>query len=366
MQLNLKQLNALPQRTWRWLGVNGENIERELPDVRPYGGRPFAGPAPAGAEVLSVAADEVGFMDDETDPTLHADVVRFVRAAHNGGYFIRAARGKRVSEPVVLDYRLDGQNPVVVDDNLILAEAGSEITVVMHYASDEKAEGVHMGLTKVLAQKGTVVHLVQVQTLGDGCDHFDQVGVSTQAGAKVELIQAEMGGRSSYSGFQARLEGEGSALDMRTVYLGDGARKLDIGAAADHYGRRTTSRIVARGALLDRSEKIFRGTIDFKKGSAGSKGREDEYAILLSPHVRNRTAPLILCQEEDVDGHHAASTGRMDADRLFYLMSRGLSEAEAKKLMIEAEFTPITARIPVEAYRREISEFLGKRLSRVE
>lgn len=365
MQLNIKELNALPARTWRWLGVNGANVELSLPEVGPYAGKPFASPVPAGAEVLSVAADEIGFIDDETDPTLHPDVARFVRAAHNGGYFIRAARGKKVAEPIVLDYRLDGQNPAVVDDNFILAEAGSELTVVMHYTSDESVRGFHVGMTKVLAQKGATVHLIQVQTLGDGCEHFDHVGLSTQTDARVELVQAELGGRHSYSGFRARLEGERSELDMRTVYLGDGARQLDIGAVAEHYGRHTLSTITARGALLDQSEKIFRGTIDFKKGSAASKGREEEYSILLSPQVRNRTAPLILCQEEDVDGHHAASTGRIDANRLFYLMSRGLSEVDAKKLMIEAEFAPVTARIPVPSVRQEISDYLGKRLNRV-
>lgn len=366
MQLKIKQLNALPARTWRWLGVNGADIAFDVPKIRPYGGSPLAGPVPDGAEVLSVAAEEIGFIDDETDPTLHPEVVRFVRAAHNGGYFVRAARGRRIARPVVLDYRLNGQNPAVVDDNFILAEAGSEITVVMHYTSDEKAEGLHVGMTKVLAQRDAVIHLIQIQTLGDGCEHFDHVGMSAQEGAGLELVQAELGGRHSYSGFRTRLEGERSTLQMSTVYLGDGERKLDIGAVAEHFGRHTSSNIVARGALLDRSEKVFRGTIDFKKGSSGSKGREEEYAVLLSPEVRNRTAPLILCQEEDVDGHHAASTGRMDADRLFYLMSRGLSEAAAKKLMIEAEFEPVTARVPVQAYRQEISDYLGKRLSRVE
>ena len=117
-----------------------------------------------------------------------------------------------------------------------------------------------------------------------------------------------------------------------------------------------------RGALLDHSVKTFRGTLDFIQGARGSVGKEDEEVMLFSPHVRNRSVPLMLSHEGDVDGHHAVSIGRMDEDKLFYLMSRGLDERAAQQLIVEASFEPVLARIEQEELRTEIKDYLERRL----
>lgn len=113
---------------------------------------------------------------------------------------------------------------------------------------------------------------------------------------------------------------------------------------------------------MDRSKKTFRGTLDFKKGCKKSKGEEEEYTVLLSPHVINKSVPILLCTEEDVDGQHAASAGRIDENKLFYIMSRGFSETEAKKLVIEAAFNPIINQIPSEEIKNKISTSIRRRL----
>ena len=84
--------------------------------------------------------------------------------------------------------------------------------------------------------------------------------------------------------------------------------------------------------------------------------------MLFSPHVRNRSVPLMLSHEGDVDGHHAVSIGRMDEDKLFYLMSRGLDERAAQQLIVEASFEPVLARIEQEELRTEIKDYLERRL----
>lgn len=98
------------------------------------------------------------------------------------------------------------------------------------------------------------------------------------------------------------------------------------------------------------------------KGAAYSVGHESEYTLLFSPRVRNRTAPLILCGEENVEGQHAASIGKIDQNKLFYLMSRGLSESLAKQIVIEAQFTPALEKIPEDALRDSVHEWLRERL----
>ena len=108
----------------------------------------------------------------------------------------------------------------------------------------------------------------------------------------------------------------------------------------------------------DGAEKIFRGTIDFKRGSAGSKGDEKEDVLLLGDDVVNKTIPLILCAEEDVQGNHGASIGRLDEALLFYLASRGLTAGQAEALMARAKLDALCAKIGDAEAQKSVEEYL--------
>lgn len=363
MQVNIKGINCLPTPTWSWLGVNGETIETAIPDVKPYQAFTLPEKEPDGVKVSEVLKSDIVFLEGDIETGAGSQVRDFVKANHNAGVFVEVKAGVQVTEPLVLDYTLDAANPVLVDENTIIAEPGSSVTVVVRYASGMELNGFHAGLTRIYAKKDAKVTLVQVQVLGNGCPHFSDVGGTAFEDGGIEFIQAELGGSQAFAAAKFKLTGDRSRIGIGSVYLGDGARNIDINYVAEHFGKKTVSEIQSRGAMLDQSKKIFRGTIDFKRGSAGSKGQEEEYAVLLNPKVRGRSAPLILCEEEDVDGQHAASTGRIDENRLFYLMSRGLSETDARRLIIEAQFAPILARIPVESIRSDLQDHIMGRLN---
>jgi Fe-S cluster assembly scaffold protein SufB len=119
--------------------------------------------------------------------------------------------------------------------------------------------------------------------------------------------------------------------------------------------------MTASGALFGHCEKTYRGTIDFVAGASEAKGAESENTLLFSENSRNRSAPLILCGEENVEGSHAATVGRIDANKLYYLQSRGLSEAEAKRLMVSALMETAMKNIPEEE-RERLRGLLGERI----
>lgn len=363
MNLKIQDIDRLPTPTWSWLGVNGETIETEIPDITPYAAFSLPGAWPEGVKVSDVLKEDIVFLEGDIDTGAGPQVRDFVKKNHNAGVFVQVKAGVRVAEPLLLDYTLDDASPTLVDENTIVAEPGSSVTVVVRYSSGEGLKGFHAGLTRVYAKKGAEVTLVQVQSLGSGCPHFSDVGGTAFEDGSIKLTQAELGGSQAYAAARFKLAGDRSSTDIGSIYLGDGARNIDINYVVEHTGKKTVSEILSRGAMLEQSKKIFRGTIDFKRGSAGSRGHEEEYAVLLSPQVRGRSAPLILCEEEDVDGQHAASTGRIDENRLFYLMSRGLSEADARRLIIEAQFAPIIARIPVVSIREDLQNHIAGRLN---
>ena len=118
----------------------------------------------------------------------------------------------------------------------------------------------------------------------------------------------------------------------------------------------------AQGALKDNAKKNYKGTIDFKKGCKKAKGNENESCMLLSKTSKSISLPILLCSEEDVEGNHSSSAGKVDDKQLFYILSRGFSEKEAEKLIVRAKFNRIIDKIKDEEYKEELIEEIDKRL----
>ena len=113
-------------------------------------------------------------------------------------------------------------------------------------------------------------------------------------------------------------------------------------------GKKTKADVAIAGALQDEAKKAFRGTIDFLRGSKKAVGSEADTCILLSPKVHSISVPLLLCKEDDVVGNHASSAGQIDEDTLFYLMSRGMSEEDARALIVSGFADNVSKELPLE------------------
>ena len=190
-----------------------------------------------------------------------------------------------------------------------------------------------------------------------------RIKISVGKSARVDFISADVGRGNFSADVEIDLHGDDSAANLDAVYFGDGERKLDFNYVIRQRGKRTSATMNVRGALNERCDKIFRGTLDFQRGAKGSVGRELEEVIILSPGTRNRSVPLMLAAEDEVDGHHAVSVGRLDEEKIFYLMSRGLDKSDAERLIIEAAFNPVVEKIPDENLRAELSDNLQRRLA---
>ncbi|MBQ6296796.1 MAG: SufD family Fe-S cluster assembly protein [Selenomonadaceae bacterium] len=189
-----------------------------------------------------------------------------------------------------------------------------------------------------------------------------KIKISVGKSARVEFISADLGRGDFSADVEIDLRGDDSVADFEAVYFGDGKRKLDFNYVIRQRGKRTQAIMNVRGALTDKSDKIFRGTLDFQRGAKGSTGRELEEVIILSSGTRNRSIPLMLATEDEVDGHHAVSVGRLDEEKIFYLMSRGLDKSEAERLIVEAAFNPVIEKISDENLRGELLDNLQRRL----
>ncbi len=214
----------------------------------------------------------------------------------------------------------------------IHAPEGQTVTVFETLRSEDKL----LVRTELHVEKDARVRLVQIQNAAhDSLLRLETDGRCDE-NAQVELIQILLGRGDVYSDGHFALNGTGAGFQAGIGYLGQKQQTVDLNLVVDHWGQKTTSEINAAGALKDDARKIFRGTIDFKKGSAGSAGNEQETVLMLGDGAVNKTVPLILCAEENVVGNHGATIGELDEDTLFYFESRGISAAEAENIMARA------------------------------
>ena len=125
-----------------------------------------------------------------------------------------------------------------------------------------------------------------------------------------------------------------------------------------HTGGETERVVKVDGVVGGTGRKTWRGTIDFKNGCAESKGDEQENVLLLDPKVVNKSLPVILCDEEAVEGRHGASIGRLGKDILFYMQSRGVDEKTAENLIICAKINTAARSLGDEKTAAEVLAFV--------
>lgn len=240
---------------------------------------------------------------------------------------------------------------------LITVPDGQSVQTSISYI-DEPSSTV-----RVEIGEGATLALVKSQLAQDDIPRADNIEVRCAAGARFIYTVVEAGGSVSASSLTVELAGDESSADVAALYFADGTRRVDMNYLIRQCGKNTNAQMTVHGALMDSCEKIFRGTLDFVRGATGSYGREHEEVVLLSPDVRNRSVPLMLSGEADVDGHHSVTIGRLDEERLFYLMSRGIDYGEARRLAVEAEIAPVLARIPDEELVMKIRSHIEGRLA---
>ncbi len=273
---------------------------------------------------------------------------------------------KIYSEIPMRTWRWLGVNEAKADESVLAIDNGRQelvvpagesrqLTVVYRQAGE--------GQVQVKVEKGGFLKLTTVQLLPVDAQGASSVQVELADTAELEAVAVEAGSAKSLAKMEVNLVGNESKANVYVLYFGHGASQLDMNYVLVQQGRSTEANLHVYGALLGEANKIFRGTLDFRHGSKGSKGYEKEEVVVLSSKVRNRSVPLMLSAEDAVEGHHAVSIGKIDENKLFYLMSRGLDMQEARRLVVEAAFNPVLDRIEDKDLYQELDEYIKEGLA---
>ncbi len=267
---------------------------------------------------------------------------------------------ENTSGDIQINYNFDAENTQLINNLEIIAE--KNLNIIIKYESKTKKECFHNGVIRLLAKENANVNITIVNLLNNSSNNFDSIENVLQENANVNYTIIDIGAKNSVSNYYSNLMGNGAKNDLKTIYLGTENQVKDINYIAHTRGEKTEIDIDVQGALKDFSKKNFKGTIDFKKGCKNAKGNENEYCMMLSDTAKSIALPMLLCTEDNVEGNHSTSSGKVEPEILFYIMSRGISYKEAIKLITRARFGNIIERIQNEELKQEIFAQIDRRL----
>lgn len=347
-------LNRLPSITWRWLKMN----EGRLEGVSLVAEQKVEAEVPAGVTQQAVKAE-----DREVPATgMGEDVTRLLTDSEIPVQTFDTQEGQEGDKPLRLTLSFaEGERTGAVIS--VKVRKGARLTVVEDFRSEGEDEAFGTVQTRYQVEEGAVLSLVQIQRLGDRVTFLNDLGGRVDAGGTFDVIHLILEGGKTYLGVRTDLAGTGARLKSEIGYRALGRDHLDINYIANHIGRQTTCDINAQGVLRDWAGKVFRGTIDLKKGSSGSVGNEKEDVLMMDDTVVNQTLPVILCTEEDVVGNHGATIGRLDEGTLFYLQSRGMDREAVYEMMADAKVASVVHQIQDQALRAELEAYLNPSLA---
>lgn len=349
------KLNETPVRTARNFNINNIKLENiEIPEKLDF----FQN-----ANIfIESSKDEVSFGPKNTELTYGLGEFFTNQVIKSSNYSLIVNVNSKMKKLIMIDFEFNPNNLNLVENILINAKEGTKSTIVIKYKSEENLKCFHNGIIKVKAEKNSEINIIFANLLNTESNNFISIENELLENAKVQWTIIDLGGKNSISNYYSNVLGKNANNELNAIYLGKENQIFDLNYIGELRGEKSNINFEVQGALKDNSKKHFKGTIDFKRGSQKSKGNENEACMLLSDKARSLSLPMLLCSEEDVEGNHSTSSGKIGDKELFYIMSRGFDEKAAMKLMVRAKFNKILETIQIPELKNEILYEIDKRL----
>jgi Fe-S cluster assembly protein SufD len=288
-------------------------------------------------------------------------------AMSRSGVLLYVPRGVQVAAPLHSLLWVAGQNEAAFSHVLVYLEEGASVTYVHESASpvNETAAGFHSGLIEIQVCEGAHLRFVELQSFGENIWNFMHERVRVEGNGEVEWIFGAFGSKLTKNFSELDLVGEGSTGKMSGFYFSQHEQHLDYDTQQNHLAPHTTSDLLFKGALLDKSRSVWQGMIYVAKNATKTDGYQANRNLVLSEGARADSIPGLEILTDDVRCTHGATVGKVDAEQLFYLESRGLSEEDAEMMIVEGFFEPIMQRIPFEGVKKRFQQAISQKMKLV-
>jgi len=280
------------------------------------------------------------------------------------GVVLYVPKGVTLEEPLHSVLWGPGANIAHVSHILVLVDEGASVTYVHESASpdDLSANSMHAGIVEIQVMQDASLKFVELQSWGRHVWNFSHERARVERGGHLDWIFGAIGSRLTKNFTELDLAGEGAQGRMSGFYFTDGNQHLDHDTQQNHFAPHTTSDLLFKGALKGRSRSVWQGMIYVAPGAQKTDGYQANRNLVLSDGACADSIPGLEILADDVRCTHGATVGKLEAEPLFYLKSRGIPQAEAEKIVVEGFFDPIFQRIPFEGVRERFQEYIANKM----
>lgn len=321
-----------------------------------------------------LAAKGVVFVDTDTAVREHPDLVReyfgtviphndnkfaaLNSAVWSGGSFVYIPAGVKVDIPLQAYFRINAENMGQFERTLIIVEEGAEV----HYVEGCTApiystESLHSAVVEIVVKKGGRCRYTTIQNWANNIYNLVTKRAVAHEDALMEWVDGNLGSRLTMKYPAVYMVGKGARAEILSIAFAGKGQHQDAGGKVVHAAPHTSSRIISKSISKNGGRSSYRGLLKVADGAKGSKSNVVCDALILDPISRSDTYPYIEIDEDDVKIGHEASVSKIGEEQLFYLMSRGLSEAEASTLIVSGFIEPLVKELPME-YAVEMNKLI--------
>jgi Fe-S cluster assembly protein SufD len=289
-------------------------------------------------------------------------------AAHNAavwkhGLLVEVPKGVELEQPLYVRIANSVDDGSLFWRLLVVAREQSRFTLIEEFASGRPDLGGYSNAAvELFVEQGAKLEYVSLQNLSRETWHFASHHARVERDAELDWVAGGFGSKKGKVRIQNDLAGPGATSRVTGAYFSDGTQHLDYDTFQEHMAPSTTSDFAFKGALRDESTCVWRGMIRVERDAQKTNAYQENRNLLLSEKAHADAIPGLEILANDVRCTHAATIGQVDREELFYLMSRGLSKAEAERLIVRGFFSEILDRIELEPVREALGAALEARI----
>ncbi|MCA9487742.1 MAG: Fe-S cluster assembly protein SufB [Nanoarchaeota archaeon] len=297
------------------------------------------------------------FMTKCVNPNLHKFAALHA-AVWSGGTFIYIPKNVKVDIPLQAYFRMNAKKGGQFEHTLIIADEGSELHYIEGCSAPQYSEySIHAGCVEIYVKKNAKVRYSSIENWSKNTFNLNTKRGIVEENGVLEWVNGNLGSNVTMLYPCSILLGDNSKTDyIGIAYAGKGQYQ-DTGCKVYHIGKNTSSTVLSKGISLDGGTSSYRGLVKINQGAKKTKSSVRCDGLMLDDKSTSMTIPSMDVQESDVEVAHEAAIGKVGEEDLFYLMSRGLSEEDALKMIVSGFISPVIKQLPLE-YAVELNKLI--------
>ncbi len=283
-------------------------------------------------------------------------------AVWSGGSFVYVPKGVNVDIPLQSYFRLNAPGAGQFEHTLIVVEEGAYCHFIEGCSAPKyNVVNVHAGAVELFVKKGATLRYSTIENWSRNMYNLNSKRAIVEEEGSIEWVSGSFGSKVSMLYPTSILKGKKARSEFTGITFAGKDQFLDTGAQAIHLASDTSSSIISKSISKDGGVAIYRGLVKIAKDAENCKSTTTCESLMLDSESRSDTVPVIDIENDKVDLGHEAKIGRIDDDIIFYMMSRGISEKEAKAMVVRGFAEPIAKELPLE-YAVEMNNLINLEL----